>query len=109
MRLKTVTMVNITAHFFKRGYLQWSKSLRGVIVGYVTQTARRNDQEIQSDVSEELRSTPGIGPIGVTVSGGAVTLSGEVGSLPERWAAKQAAMRVSGVKAVADELQVRAS
>jgi osmotically-inducible protein OsmY len=75
----------------------------------VTQTTRRSDGDIQADVSEELRYTPRIDThIRVAVNGGAVTLSGEVGSLPERIAAKRAAMRVSGVKAVADELRVRA-
>jgi osmotically-inducible protein OsmY len=75
----------------------------------VTQTTRRSDQDIQANVSEELLYTPSIDThIGVAVNSGAVTLSGEVGSLPERIAAKQAAMRVSGVKAVADDLQVRA-
>jgi len=76
----------------------------------VTQTTRPSDQDIQANVSEELLYTPSIDRhIGVAVNGGAVTLSGEVGSLPERLAAKRAAMRVSGVKAVADELQVRIS
>lgn len=73
------------------------------------QTTRRSDQDIQANVAEELRYIPGIDThLGVTVKGGAVTLSGEVGSLPERIAAKRATMRVSGVKAVADELRVRA-
>ncbi|HEU4424675.1 MAG TPA: BON domain-containing protein [Pilimelia sp.] len=75
----------------------------------MTQTTRRSDQDIRAAVSEELRCTPSIDThVGVAVNGGAVTLSGEVGSQPERIAAKRAAMRVSGVKAVADELQVRA-
>ena len=74
----------------------------------MTQSTRRSDQDIQANVSEELRHTPGLDTqVGVAVNRGAVTLSGEVGSLPERVAAKRAAMRVSGVKAVADELRVR--
>lgn len=74
----------------------------------MTHTTHRSDQDIQANVSGELRYIPGIGThVGVAVNGGVVTLSGEVGGLPERIAAKRAAMRVSGVKAVADELQVR--
>jgi osmotically-inducible protein OsmY len=70
----------------------------------------KSDQDIQATVSEELKYTPNIDThIGVTVSGGTVTLSGDVGSLPERIAATRAAMRVSGVRAVADELHVRAT
>ncbi|HZN20848.1 MAG TPA: BON domain-containing protein [Micromonosporaceae bacterium] len=74
----------------------------------MTHTRHRSDQDIRTDVSGELRQTSGVGThVGVAVNGGVVTLSGEVGGLPERIAAKRAAMRVSGVKAVADELQVR--
>jgi osmotically-inducible protein OsmY len=70
----------------------------------MTQTTRRSDQDIQANVSEELLYTPSIDTnVRVAVNGGAVTLSGEVGSLPERLAATRAAMRVSGVKAVADD------
>jgi osmotically-inducible protein OsmY len=68
---------------------------------------RSSDQEIRANVSEELLSTTTAATlIGVSVNGRVVTLSGEVGSLPERLAAKRAAMRVSGVAAVVDELQV---
>jgi osmotically-inducible protein OsmY len=76
----------------------------------VEQKTRRSDQDIQANVSEELLHISGIGAhIGVAVKGGAVTLSGEVGSLPVRLAAKLAATRVAGVRAVADELEVKAA
>lgn len=76
----------------------------------MTPTTRRRDQDIQATVSEELRRISTIETqIGVAVNGGVVTLSGDVGSLPERLAAKRAAMRVPGVTALADELQVHAS
>jgi osmotically-inducible protein OsmY len=67
------------------------------------------DQELQASVTEELLSDPGIeaGQITVTASGGAVKLSGEVASLPARLAARRSAMRVPGVKAIADEMTVR--
>jgi len=45
--------------------------------------------------------------VDVVVNDGTVTLSGEVASLPERLAAKQAALRVGGVRNVADRLLVR--
>jgi osmotically-inducible protein OsmY len=68
----------------------------------------RSDQDIQATVSEELLYTPSIDThLGVAVNDGTVTLSGEVGSLAERMAANHAAMRVSGVKALADKLRVR--
>lgn len=74
----------------------------------MTQTTHRSDHDLQATVSEELRYTPSVDThVAVAVNGGTVTLSGEVGSLPERIAAKRAVMRVSGVKAVANELRVR--
>jgi osmotically-inducible protein OsmY len=47
--------------------------------------------------------------IGVAVKDGVVTLSGSVDSYAKRWAAEEAAHRVRGVKAVADEIEVRLS
>ena len=45
--------------------------------------------------------------IGVSVKDGIVTLSGHVSSYAEKYAAEQAAKRVLGVKAVANELEVK--
>lgn len=45
--------------------------------------------------------------IGVAVDHGAITLSGEVDTYPERLFAEEAALRVRGVPAVADEVTVR--
>jgi osmotically-inducible protein OsmY len=45
--------------------------------------------------------------IGVAAESGIVTLSGMVKSLPQKWAAEKAAQRVSGVKAVTDEIVVK--
>jgi osmotically-inducible protein OsmY len=76
----------------------------------VRSTTCRRDQDIQANVSEELQDISGIHThIAVTVNGGVVTLSGDINSLPERLAAKRAAMRVPGVTALADELQIHVS
>lgn len=45
--------------------------------------------------------------IGVEVAGGVVTLAGHVGSYTEKWDAERAAQRVSGVKALAVEMDVK--
>jgi osmotically-inducible protein OsmY len=76
---------------------------------HMTQTIRRSDKELQTNVTEELLYNPSIDPAHLVVlaNNGLVTLSGDVGSLPERHAAKRAAMRVWGVKAVADDMVVR--
>ena len=69
----------------------------------------KTDAQIKDDVTEELRWDPQISDadaIGVGVEDGAVTLSGKVPSYAEKLAAAQAAERVNGVKAVANELKV---
>ena len=75
----------------------------------MTQTIRRDDKDLQTKVTDELLFNPSVDASHLVVSAdaGAVTLSGFVSSLPERHAAKRAALRVWGVKAVADEMLVR--
>jgi osmotically-inducible protein OsmY len=75
----------------------------------MTQTIRRSDQELKTNVADELSYNPSVDAarVGVAAHDGVVTLSGDVGSLPERHAAHRAAMRISGVKAVTDDMVVR--
>ena len=69
----------------------------------------RTDTELQHAVMEELAWEPSIdaAEIGVSAESGIVTLSGTVKSLPQKWSAEKAAQRVSGVKAVTDEIVVK--
>jgi len=69
----------------------------------------KTDAELQQDVMNELQWEPTIeaAEIGVAVKDGVVTLSGYVDSYIKKWAAERAAARVSGVRAVAEEIQVR--
>ena len=69
----------------------------------------KTDSELQQDVMNELKWEPTIkaAEIGVGVTDGVVTLSGYVDSLYKKWAAERAAVRVFGVKAVAEKIQVR--
>jgi osmotically-inducible protein OsmY len=75
----------------------------------MTQTQRRTDTQLKNAIVEELDWTPNVSSahIGVAVDNGAVTLSGEVDSYPERHYAEKAALRVRGVTAVAEEITVR--
>ncbi|HEY0581481.1 MAG TPA: BON domain-containing protein [Chloroflexota bacterium] len=77
----------------------------------VTQTAGKvpTDENIQRDVLEELKWDARVQPneIGVAVKDGIVTLTGWVDSYTKRWAAEEAALRVRGVKAVVNEIEVR--
>jgi len=68
-----------------------------------------DDLELKKSVESELNFEPSINAaeIGVAVKGGIVTLNGRVPSYWEKIAAERAAARVSGVKAVANELEVR--
>jgi osmotically-inducible protein OsmY len=72
-------------------------------------TTTRTDAEVQSDVIAELKWEPRVQApeIGVSVKDGVVTLTGWVDSYTKRWAAEEAAHRVRGVKAVANDIEVR--
>ena len=72
-------------------------------------TETRSDTDIQRDVLAELRWDARVQPneVGVAVKDGVVTLTGWLDSYTKRWAAEKAARRVRGVKAVANDIEVR--
>jgi len=67
-----------------------------------------DDMQLQQWVSDELAFEPKVDAahIGVSVHNGVVTLSGRVNSYAEKFAAEEAARRIKGVTAVAQELEV---
>jgi osmotically-inducible protein OsmY len=74
-----------------------------------TATLIHTDEEIQKDVLAELKWDAQIQPneIGVSVKDGVVTLTGWVDSFLKKWSAEDAALRVAGVKAVANDIEVK--
>ena len=72
-------------------------------------TETRTDLAIQQEVLAELKYDPRVQAteIGVTVKDGVVALTGWVDSYTKKWAAEEAAQRVRGVKAVANDIEVR--
>src|ERR1700730_16461244 len=74
-----------------------------------TATLIHTDEEIQKDVLAELKWDAQVQPneIGVSVKDGVVTLTGWVDSYLKRWAAEDAAHRGGGVKAVANDIEVK--
>ncbi|WP_206442893.1 BON domain-containing protein [Candidatus Protofrankia californiensis] len=64
---------------------------------------------LQRDVLEELRWDAPVQPneIGVIVKDGVVTLTGWVDTYSKKWMAGKAAKRVRGVRAVANDIEVR--
>ncbi|HMD90798.1 MAG TPA: BON domain-containing protein [Anaerolineaceae bacterium] len=66
------------------------------------------DLDLKTDVLEELEWEPKVNAaeIGVVAKDGVVTLTGKVDSFPAKWEAERAALRVSGVKAVANDIKV---
>lgn len=74
-----------------------------------TATMVHTDQEIQTDVLAELRWDHSVqaNEIGVAVKNGVVTLTGTVDTYLKKWRAEEAAHRVSGVTAVANDITVR--
>lgn len=69
----------------------------------------KTDSQLQQDIIAELKWEPSVNAaqIGVEVKDGIVTLAGHVGSYAEKWDAERAAQRVSGVKALAIEMDVK--
>lgn len=68
-----------------------------------------SDWNVQTSVQDQLNWEPGVtdaSKIGVAVKNGVVTLTGNVDSYYEKWAAERAAKRVVGVKALAVDLEV---
>lgn len=68
-----------------------------------------SDKRIRQDVIDELDFDPSVNAahIGVVVDNGVVTLTGHVGSYAEKLAAERIAQRVKGVRAIAQEIEVR--
>jgi len=68
-----------------------------------------NDKQLRQNVIDELDFEPSINSadIGVTAENGVVTLSGYVTSYTQKLSAERAMWRVKGVKAIAQEIQVR--
>jgi osmotically-inducible protein OsmY len=69
----------------------------------------KTDVHLQRDVMDELDWEPSVeaAHIGVTVNDGVVTLTGHVPVYAEKHAAEIVAKRVHGVRAVANEIEVR--
>jgi osmotically-inducible protein OsmY len=69
----------------------------------------RSDAEIERDVKEELDWDPDLDAtdIAVSVRNGVVTLTGFVRSYTDKYEAEAAAKRVAGVRAVANDIEVR--
>jgi len=67
------------------------------------------DSEVRQDLIDELEWEPAVNAsgIGVAVHNGIVTLTGYVSSYAQKRAAEQAAGRVHGVKAIAEEIEVK--
>ena len=69
----------------------------------------KTDEQLKDDVAAELRWSPSINAsqIGVEVKNGIVTLAGSVASYSEKLEAEHVTQRVSGVKALAVQLDVK--
>ena len=68
-----------------------------------------SDRTLKLAVEDELTWEPSIDAehIGVTAEDGVVTLTGHVGSYTEKIIAERAAKRVKGVRAIAQEIEIR--
>jgi osmotically-inducible protein OsmY len=66
------------------------------------------DMQLQQNTMAELRWEPSVkaAEIGVAARGGVVTLTGKVDTYAQKFAAERAVERVTGVRAIADDLTV---
>jgi osmotically-inducible protein OsmY len=71
-------------------------------------TSMKTDEKIQQDVIEQIKWNPLLNAteIGVAVKNGVVTLSGQVDSYHKKLEAEKEAKKVSGVKAIAEDIHV---
>jgi osmotically-inducible protein OsmY len=69
----------------------------------------KTDAQLHQDIMQALDWEPSLNPIHIDVAirNGVVTLTGFVTSLSEKWTTEHVVKSVSGVKAVADDLEVR--
>ncbi|GAA0943571.1 BON domain-containing protein [Virgisporangium aurantiacum] len=69
----------------------------------------QTDEDIQREVLRELKWDAEVAPneIGVAVRNGVTTLTGWVDTFSKKSAAERAALRIRGVKAVANDIEVR--
>ena len=69
----------------------------------------KTDTELRHDIQDELKWDPRVADaeIGVAVKDGVVTLSGYVENFAQKYAAERAVERVAGVRAIAEELQIK--
>ncbi len=83
-------------------------STDGTLHAFRTQMIK-TDLQLKTDIETELRSDPRVNSaqIGVTVDRGAVSLLGAVETFAEKFAAEDAAKRVSGVRTLAQDLTVK--
>jgi osmotically-inducible protein OsmY len=71
-------------------------------------TSMKTDEKIQQDVIEQIKWNPQLNAseIGVAVKNGVVTLSGQVDTYQKKLLAEKEARKVSGVKAIAEDIHV---
>ena len=74
-----------------------------------TATLTEKDVRLRDAVMQQLEWDPAVdaGGIGVTARGGAVALTGSINTYAAKLAAERAAKRVAGVRAVANDLEVK--
>ncbi|WP_055077527.1 BON domain-containing protein [Pseudanabaena sp. 'Roaring Creek'] len=72
-------------------------------------SVKKTDADLKTDVLAELKYEPSVKvtDIGVLVKDGTVTLNGYATNAVEKWEAVRATKRVVGVKAIADDIEIK--
>jgi osmotically-inducible protein OsmY len=88
---------------------RWQAGAFGSAEEMAAMTSSINDSELRRSVISELEWDPSVdaSSVAVAVKDGVVTLTGAVGSYAEKLNAERAIKRLSGVRGIAEELEVR--
>jgi osmotically-inducible protein OsmY len=80
-----------------------------IVINFMKRRTAMDDKQLRQNVLEELDFEPSVDAahIGVAVDDGVVTLTGHASSYAEKLAAERAVRQVKGVRAIAQEIEVR--
>jgi osmotically-inducible protein OsmY len=95
----------------KKSATEWPPRLSHIdaVPRQTEETIMNSDASIRTNIEAELEFEPSVDSsgIGVAVTAGVVTLTGHVDSYASKMAAERAVARVRGVRALAEEIEVR--
>ena len=108
-RIRSLIWISVTASPFGQPPSPQGKNRLLVAASEGEQIMEHDDKQLRKSVSSALEWAPDVSSahIGVMAKNGVVTLTGHVVRYAEKVAAERVASRVKGVRAIAEEIEVR--